>query len=633
MSISFPTRKLTKVDVPEVENLRVSFSYNFFTPDERTNFEGSAPKGDLIRPGEFLSGQRVDDATRRIPRFVRIDFSTPDAVNVERAHEFLTKPPNVNKPMTVREALEAGKLQTELVFSNDSFSGLDFQDTNVDKKLFFLVSGSIAKRSTARNRNVMQQIEDTKQRLIDRLSEKNSLFDSSRALNDLVSANRSDVSSNFIVEALTNLRALGLKFIDNDAQEEKTKKSFDRVRNVAVKAQFNNKIYGDIIRSCVNDPVSIFNDELSYIVRDAESTQSEFLSTVNPSQVSESDYEPVFEALNVEPLDPSAYGASSEIIGYVVERSLVRPDGTIRILDPITIENPASSVVIDPRVIYGGTYIYRVRVVARVTISAISAGTDDVILATGYVSSRGARGFVTCIENVPPPPPSDFNVIWDYQNRAPRLMWSMPCPNTQRDVKRFQVFKRTARRVTGLNGTTERVLHAVESPFVLVKEYDFDDSVIRTLNNETPSPDLVERSDAAIMNHLDLDFDRDSTAIYAVCAIDAHALTSNYSIQYEIGYDRFKNRITKKIISQSGAPKSYPNLYLNQDTFQDTIRDSGHSRARLYFDPEVLALRNAEGDDLDLVVTEGKGGSYRLQLINTDLQSQEVIDVIVRDLR
>lgn len=616
MSISFPTQKLTKADVPEVSNLRVSFSYNFFTTDERVNHEGSVSKSDLVRPGEFLSAERVDNISKRLPRFVKINFSPPDAVNVERAHEFLTKSPNMNKPVSVREALEAGKIQTELIFSNDNFSGLDFQDTNVDKKLFFLVSGSIAKRSTARNRNIMRQIEDTKQRLIDRLSEKNSLFDSSRALNDLVSE-RNDISSNFIVDALTNLRALGLKFIDDDAQEEKTKKSFDRVRNVAVKAQFNNKIYGDIIRSVVNDPVSIFNDELSYIVRDAESTQSEFLSTVDPSEVSESDYEPVFEALDVAPLDPTAFSASSEIIGYVIERSFIKPDGTIRILDPLVVENPSANVAIDTRVIYGGTYIYRVRVVARVTLSAISSDTDDVILATGYVSSRGARGFVTCIENVPPPPVSDFNVIWDYQQRAPRLMWSMPCPNTQRDVKRFQVFKRDG----------------IEAPFRLVKEYDFDDSVVRTLNNETPSPDLVERTDVVVMDYLDLEFNRDSTVIYAVCAIDAHALTSNYSIQYEIGFDRFKNRIKKKIISQSGAPKSYPNLYLNQDTFQDTIRDSGHSRARLYFDPEVLALRNAEGDDLNLVATETRGGSYRLQFINTDLQDQEVLDVKIRDLR
>jgi hypothetical protein len=212
-------------------------------------------------------------------------------------------------------------------------------------------------------------------------------------------------------------------------------------------------------------------------------------------------------------------------------------------------------------------------------------------------------------------------------------MWSLPCPNTQRDVKKFQVFRRRPRRATGPAGNTTRTFTAIEGPFELIKEFDFDDSIVRTANTETPSPILVERVNDVVGNYLDLDFNRDSSAIYAVCAVDAHSLSSNYSVQFEVSFDRFKNRIVKKLISQSGAPKSYPNLYLNEDAFQDTIRDSGHSRVRIFFDPEVLALKDADGNDLRLIATVDEGAEYRIQLINTDLQDQEVVEISVEDLR
>ena len=54
------------------------------------------------------------------------------------------------------------------------------------------------------------------------------------------------------------------------------------------------------------------------------------------------------------------------------------------------------------------------------------------------------------------------------------MMWSFP-PNSQRDVKRFQVFKRTT----------------VDEPFELLIEYDFDDSEVPEPRTETPKSSSV----------------------------------------------------------------------------------------------------------------------------------------------
>jgi hypothetical protein len=118
-------------------------------------------------------------------------------------------------------------------------------------------------------------------------------------------------------------------------------------------------------------------------------------------------------------------------------------------------------------------------------------------------------------------------------------------------VKKFQVFRRAS----------------IDEPFQLLKMYDFDDSEIKAEENETVFQGLVEVQSNPSTLYIDPDFKKDSKFIYAVVSIDAHGLTSNYSDQFEVTFDRFKNRVIKKRISASGAPKPYPNMYLSADTF------------------------------------------------------------------
>jgi hypothetical protein len=151
--------------------------------------------------------------------------------------------------------------------------------------------------------------------------------------------------------------------------------------------------------------------------------------------------------------------------------------------------------------------------------------------------------------------------------------------------------------------------------------------------SEYPLPELVERVPDFIAFYLDREFGKDSKCIYAVSSVDAHGLCSNYSLQFEVSFDKFENKLVKRLISVSGAPKQYPNAYLNADTFVDTMKDSGHTNIQVVFNPDYLKLVTGENSDLRLLKTDRVNGKYRLQLINIDLQSQQSVDITLQDSR
>ena len=79
------------------------------------------------------------------------------------------------------------------------------------------------------------------------------------------------------------------------------------------------------------------------------------------------------------------------------------------------------------------------------------------VLLQYLVSSRQSQELeILCTEEVPPPHPADFNVRWLANSEELQLHWNFPV-NTQRDIKQWQVFRRTS----------------VYEPFELQKVFDF----------------------------------------------------------------------------------------------------------------------------------------------------------------
>ena len=181
---------------------------------------------------------------------------------------------------------------------------------------------------------------------------------------------------------------------------------------------------------------------------------------------------------------------------------------------------------------------------------------------------------------------------------------------------------------------------SLEEPFELLVEYDFDSSFIKSDPLENGPGKNIIVTKFPVINHTDQKFREGDNPIYAIAAVDAHGMTSNYSEQFQINYDKFKNVINKKLISRAGAPKPYPNMFLESDTFQDLIKTSGKDRMTIVFDPEYYVVTTTRQtlsfgtyeDDLNLIAIDPSNPTYKIQIINTDLQQSEVVDISIGDL-
>ena len=173
-------------------------------------------------------------------------------------------------------------------------------------------------------------------------------------------------------------------------------------------------------------------------------------------------------------------------------------------------------------------------------------------------------------------------------------------------------------------------------------EYNFDNSTYKTSTNEV-APDkniipLAELGGRPKKKFRDNDFKLDTDeAIYAIASVDAHGLSSGYSSQIHIKYDKYTNKLIKKVISQRSAPKPYPNMYLIQDFFEDLIRSSGKKRCTVFFDPEYYEIeKKINGSQemkrkINYLKTSDTDFNYTLQLINVDLQQEQRIKFRIAD--
>jgi hypothetical protein len=239
-------------------------------------------------------------------------------------------------------------------------------------------------------------------------------------------------------------------------------------------------------------------------------------------------------------------------------------------------------------------------------------GTVQVLVS----SKPSFKQYIKIQDETAPPPPADINFTWNYEIDKLLVHWTFP-PNSQRDIKKFQVFRR----------------QNVSAPFELLKEYDFDDSSVAAVSKEFPDRRAIERLRSPVTFYIDDEFTKDSKYIYTVCSIDAHGYTSNYGAQFELSFDRFKNQLSKRLVSHSGAPKPYPNLYLEGEGFVNAATVGGpHSkRMTLYFVPQFYLLEDEHQRAHRVLATNQSGGLYKFHFMNVDNQKSEVITVKIDD--
>lgn len=579
MTESLPSKNAAILDVPDVQRLTAEFQYNYWTRDEFENGLGSSQAATRQLPSESFDATYVDK-TRRLPRLVKLTWK-PVILN-----------PDIRSKVSIQSNI--GKLHSEETFTNLDYTTLELQDNGMDLKLKFFAD------------QLAKQLPD---------------FTKTQSANELIALlnqNTNDqVTASFLSEVVSDLSKQGVIF---QSKQQASNSILDRIREVSLSTRVSNRLLVSVINTAREDSVGVFADELgaASFLKKAQQIQDSAVANSNANIFSPNDFE--FEVLSyvgIRPLDTNGYQPVAQSIGYIIEKREVKSDGTEQVYPSIVVEDPRTFVTYDGKVRYGSSYFYKIRAVFLVETRSTEEETNQNLLVSFLVGSRlSPEVEVQTIEMVPPPPPADFNLAWDFGERAIRCTWNLPT-NPQQDIKYIQLFRR----------------RSIHEPFQLIKMWDFNDTNTIVPLAEYPLPELTVKSKSFVGIYLDREFSKDSSYIYATAAVDAHGLTSNYSMQLQASFDKFANKLVKKLISVSGAPKQYPNAYLNADTFVDTMKDSGHTTMRVVFNPEYLKLMKGDGTDLGLLKTNRENGLYRIQLINIDLQSQQTVDVTIEDSR
>jgi len=612
MSISQPSKEVYVVEVPDCKDFEASFTYNYFEPSESVSEFAGIPLKYRQRPTEQRDASFQNFADTRVPRWVALRWSLPRLrvrglfriEEEQRGDQFDVAP---YKDL-IRGNLD--KILSEEAFASENFVSLVFQDGQMDETMFFAASGSYVQHT---------------------IDEPDDRTDSTRraALRASMIA-PADVNPTFINEALAQpTLGEGIKYHKNvsDLRQNRRTGIITRLlRKVTAGAQINTRLLSTMLKQANISPSTDAGD--FDVLRDLADSYESTANAHATDDVDDTNFKLYLPYVDGR-VDESGSGRTpqrfAKLVGYIVDKNEVLSDGTFVEKDPIIIENPRVKETIDFGIRYNAMYTYQVRVIYMLTVPSIDEETGDVAILKILVSSRPTHlEYVPTTEEITPPPPTDINFTWDYRrlNREGKpgslmIHWTFP-PNPQRDIKRFQVYRRKS----------------VEHAFELVKMYDFDDSLQQIPYKEEYDEQQIEYIDSPATWWYDDDFVKTSRFIYTVCSMDAHGYVSDYGAQFEIWFDLFENSIKKRLISHMGAPAAYPNLYIEQDLFVDTIRVSGEKSKTMavYFNPEYYRLYDDHDKNIPVFTTTQDGGSYRLQFINMDNQKDQVLTISVDDI-
>lgn len=584
MSVSTPSKEVYVIDVPEVKQFDVVFNYAFHVPDESVSDTSGYDSDFLSKKLVYVDESSYTKSRSSFPRSVRLTWKKTTATDYGNAvdHESIAR--NVFGAARSKTLITDNydKILYEDIVSSKNYACVTYTDNDFDKKLYSLISGSYqvlsnGSTSDASNSTMLMQINSLLPSVVDR-----------HVITDAFA--NTEISAN--TRQGTPLSSAG---------------------SVQTSVQHSSRFARNIVSRSARDPFSpspFDSARVSNSIVDNARLETE-------DQLKNKTIVPYIAIVNTDSVTTQP-GGGGEIVGYVIEKSDVTRPQSVITYDPIVIESDKVNTVFDPYVKYGSTYQYAIRTIALFKLPAIDVDTDQLVTIVLLISSRPTVKTVVAHDKKAPPPPNNIDFSWNYDLEKLIMHWSFPV-NSQRDIKRFQVFRRAA----------------IDHPYQLVKEYDFDDSRIRIGNGETPNAHLVEKLTSPVMYYVDDDFDRSSMYMYTACSIDAHGLTSNYGEQFYVKYDNTTNKLTKKLVSHSGAPKQYPNMYVSGLGTRSSVTVSGEytKNMQLFFTPQFYNAYDANKNNAFELNTNQNGGAYKFNFVNLDNQKNRVVTVKIEDRR
>jgi|GEM_PF-5887702 len=426
---------------------------------------------------------------------------------------------------------------------------------------------------------------------------------------------------------VSRFQSQGYRFSKAQAREEIVDLYESDTKTLNLAISLNSLFVADVLRTTTRWQASAFSDEFAFPIEEAQTIQDSARSnSSNPFQISEDEIDVSLKVIETKYVRSSVlFGSAEESsvyetyrtsrIGYIIEKYGEQVDGSTLRHDDIIIEDPNETAFTDSQVRYGGVYNYRIRTVYRTyIISPRESGSeffDGYDIATIFVATKGTYTTVQCTENIPPLPPN--NISFQQTLRGLYIRWNFPI-NTQKDIKRFQVFRRKS----------------IEDPFSLITEINFDQTILPYTTGENIPKEKIEKSVGPVKHYIDREFsDISSDFIYSICSIDAHGLSSAYSDQFRVRFDKITGKLLISRVSTEGAPKPYPNVNVEADFFSDLITDSGHSRIRVYFDPEYSDVTRKR-KSLSLISKDEIGvANYKISLTEINLAKSQIFDIFV----
>lgn len=579
--ITQPSSEIYNILTAAPKNFLVSFFYNFFSPDEYTNSAGVLSDDLLVlKSGEAPDSSFLQRAVSKFPRMVVLSWNVAKAnvtLNSSVQHGSLIND-HVNKDVVTEDSL-----------SKSRFLSISYYDGETNDKLYSLVSGSYSSLSFFNS------------------APSNTSYEKIAGIENQLTPD--SITHQFLQASLTNMKkSAGATFFASSQQDVPI-----------VNVTLNNKFSRKILESQIVDPTSTYSIDavdLHGLVKHLNAMQNVDLSS--------DDYTTTMNYFDLHVIDrpTSTVNEPPELVGYVIDKFEVSQNGATTQRERIIVEGGSINKYVDFKVKYGTTYCYAIRPAVVFTLPAL----DDNRLAYVKVlvlGKQSGKSFVQTLDGRAPPPPADVDFRWDYDADKLVMTWNFPI-NSQRDIKKFQVFRRAS----------------INKPYQLLKVYDFNDSKTIASDLESSiSPNLIEKVSSPKNSFIDVEFNKTKyhnethALYYAVASIDAHGLTSNYSMQFAVWFDSFTNKLKKKLISHSGAPKPYPNVYLLADAFVDTIRVSGPSAAKMHviFNPQQYFVKDNNGNVQKVVRTLQENASYKINVINLDNQKSDVVTITIDD--
>jgi hypothetical protein len=404
----------------------------------------------------------------------------------------------------------------------------------------------------------------------------------SSAILSEVAGSYPDAGSSVFEEIVSAI--IAQKVVD-ESEPEGSSKPGTSVLSIASGVQYihsiDAKIAADAVRFSSSDPMNSFSSNLSYAAKDYEESQLTSRVAFDPTVLSEEDYSftsaPIAE-FRYETSTPTKIG-DARVFGYLIEKSQIGNDGTLTSLPSVLISQPDGAsgeqfIYDDSDITLGESYVYGISTIALANVPDIQL-EDGTGAALFVVKSRVQTTTITAGSPFPEPP-VDIEFFYDVDSGNLALSWN-DNPETKNTAK-FQILRRDN----------------IQSPFSLLRQYDFDNSVVNFESIEEVNYGLNVKMESPLTFYIDEKFDSSREYIYTLSCVDSMGSISPYSAQFLVGVDPSVGDVRVIQISPSGAPRPYPNFFVDNELTSETASLTGASNVEIYFTPEVYNVTKNE---------------------------------------